>query len=71
MPGAVTEDGRKGEGMKQTLPRGFLWGFVVALLLLSVVLMLCLSEIVRGAACHWVVDPVWLVVRSVRRFFAG
>lgn len=55
--------------MRPTLPAGFLWGFAVALLLLSAVLMLCLAEIGPGAICDWVVDPARLVVRSVRRLF--
>lgn len=57
--------------MEQILPRGFLWGFAIALQLLGVVLMLCLFESTKGGVCGWVVDPVWLVVRSMRRFLSG
>jgi len=57
--------------VEQTLPKGFLWGFAVSLQLLSVILMLCLLEGTKGGVCDWVVDPVWFVVRSVRRFLGG
>lgn len=55
--------------MKSTLPAGFLWGFAVALLFLSVVPMLCLVGIGPGAICDRVVSPVWPFGRTVRRLF--
>lgn len=66
----ATGNGQTGKRMKRFLPEGFLWGFAVVLLLLSLALMLCLAVGVQGA-CRWIVDPVWTVVKSVGRVFGG